>query len=91
MRIPVVVSPKSGRDEVCGWVEVADGQRELAVKVTAAPEKGKATKAVCKVLAAFLNVPKSSVTCVRGELSRHKMIEVDADDALLEDALSKLS
>ena len=77
MRLAVVVTPKSAKDVVAGWVTDANGDRELAVKVTAAPEKGKATKAVCKTLAAFFGVPKSSVTCVRGDLSRHKMIEID--------------
>ena len=76
MRIAVVVTPKSGKDQVVGWVEDANGERELHVKVTAAPEKGKATKAVCKTLAAFFGVSKSSVECVRGDLSRHKMIEI---------------
>ena len=76
MRIAVVVTPKSGKDVVAGWVVDANGERELAVKVTAAPEKGKATKAVCKTLAAFFGVSKSSVECVRGDLSRHKMIEI---------------
>ena len=77
MRLAVVVTPKSAKDVVAGWVTDANGDRELAVKVTAAPEKGKATKAVCKTLAAFFGVSKSSVTCVRGDLSRHKMIEID--------------
>ncbi len=77
MRLAVVVTPKSGKDLVAGWVQDANGDRELSVKVTAAPEKGKATKAVCKTLAAFFGVPKSSVSCVRGDLSRHKMIEID--------------
>lgn len=76
MRIAVVVTPKSGKDAVAGWVVDANGERELAVKVTAAPEKGKATKAVCKTLAAFFGVSKSSVECMRGDLSRHKMIEI---------------
>lgn len=76
MRLAVVVTPKSGKDVVAGWVVDANGERELAVKVTAAPEKGKATKAVCKTLAAFFGVAKSSVECVRGDLSRHKMIEI---------------
>ena len=76
MRIPVYVTPKANRDEVVGWRADASGVRELTVKVTAAPEKGKATKAACVVLAAFFGVPKSSVTCARGETSRHKMFEV---------------
>lgn len=76
MRLPVHVMPKSGRAEVIGWREGADGQRELEVKVKAAPEKGKATKEAVALIASFFDVPKSSVTCVRGETSRHKMFEV---------------
>ncbi len=76
MQLAVYVTPKSGRDEVTGWRVDANGARELAVKVTAAPEKGKATKAVRNCLAAFFGVPKSSVTCVRGETSHHKMFDL---------------
>ena len=76
MRLPVHVTPKSGRAEVIGWREGADGQRELEVKVKAAPEKGKATKEAVTPIASFFDVPKSSVTCVRGETSCHKMFEV---------------
>ncbi len=76
MNVAVFVTPKSSRDEVLGWRENAQGQRELIVHVTAAPEKGKATKAASKLLAAYFNVSKSSVCCVRGETSRHKMFEV---------------
>ena len=49
---------------------------ELAVRVTAAPEGGKATAAVCKVVAEALGVPKTSVSVVRGDTSRHKVLEV---------------
>lgn len=68
--------PSPGRAEVIGWREGADGQRELEVKVKAAPEKGKATKEAVALIASFFDVPKSSVICVRGETSRHKMFEV---------------
>lgn len=76
MQIAVYVTPKAGRDEVVGWRVDANGSRELAVKVAAAPEKGKATKAARDCLAAFFSVPKSSVKCVRGQTSHHKMFEL---------------
>ncbi len=72
VRIAVRVTPRSGRDELAGW---AGG--ELIVRVTAAPESGKANAAVCVVLARALGVPKSSVRVVRGPGSRHKLLEVD--------------
>ena len=76
MLVAVYVTPKANADKVTGWREGADGVREVSVRVTAAPEKGKATKAAGKVLAAFFGVPKNSVSCVSGETSRHKMFEM---------------
>lgn len=76
--LAVHAMPKSGRDEVVGWRGT-----ELVVRVTAAPESGKANAAVCKVVASALGVPKSSVHVVRGGLARHKLLDVatvtDAD------------
>ena len=76
MKLAVSVTPKSSKDEVVGWQVDASGKRELAVRVRAVPDKGKATKAVCNLLAAFFDVPKSSVECVRGGASRHKIIDL---------------
>lgn len=72
VRIAVHATPKAGRDEVCGW-----RGDELSVRVTAAPEGGKANAAVCEVLAKALGVPKSAVRVVRGDTSRHKSVEVE--------------
>lgn len=44
----------------------------LRVSVTAAPEKGKANKAIIEVLADALGVSKSSVELAAGETSRSK-------------------
>jgi uncharacterized protein (TIGR00251 family) len=79
MRLAVHVTPKSSRDEVAGW-----RGGELSVRVSAAPESGKANAAVCAVLARALGVSKSSVRVVRGETSRHKQLELKGID---EDAL----
>lgn len=70
--LAIHVTPKSGRDEVVGW-----RGSELAVRVTAAPEAGKANAAVGKVIASALGVPKTSVRVVRGETARHKVLEID--------------
>lgn len=76
--LAVHVSPKSARDEIAGW-----RGSELAVRVTAAPEGGKATAAACKVIASALGVPKSSVRVLRGDVARHKLLDIpmvsDAD------------
>ena len=76
MRIAVHVTPKSGRDEVVGW-----RGGELSVRVTAAPEDGKANAAACVLLAGALGRPKRAVRVVRGESARHKQLEIDGVDA----------
>ena len=70
-RIAIHVTPKANRDEIAGW-----RGGELSVRVTVAPEGGKANAAVCKVVAKALGVSKSSVRVLRGDTSRHKQIEI---------------
>jgi uncharacterized protein (TIGR00251 family) len=70
-RISVHVTPRSGRDS---FAVGAGGV--LQVKVTAAPDDGKANLAVCKVVADALGVPKTSVTVVRGHTARTKQLEI---------------
>ena len=48
----------------------------MQVLVTAPPDDGKANAAVCKVVAAALGVPKTSVSVVRGQAARTKTLEV---------------
>lgn len=75
-RIAVHVTPKSGRDQVAGW-----RGGELSVRVTVAPEGGKANAAVCELIAKSLKVPKSAVRVVRGDISRHKQLEIEGVSA----------
>ena len=83
--VRVRVTPRAGSDAVFGLHE-----GELAVRVTAAPDDGKANQAVCRVVARFLGVPKTAVTVRRGATSRHKTLDVagigadDVDRALRE-------
>lgn len=48
----------------------------LRVRVTQAPEKGKANKAICALLAKILGVSKSSVTVLSGETASLKRVAV---------------
>jgi uncharacterized protein len=73
LRLTVRATPKAGRDEIAG--RRADGA--LLVRVTAAPEDGRANAAVCALVAKALGVPKRAVRVVRGETSRDKVLEVD--------------
>jgi uncharacterized protein len=57
---------------VTGWR--ADGT--LGVRVTAPPVAGAANGALCEILAAALEVPRTAVTLVHGARGRDKLIRV---------------
>jgi uncharacterized protein (TIGR00251 family) len=66
------VTPRAARNEVTGWREAG----VLGVRVTAPPVEGEANRAVAAVLARALRVPSSSVTVVRGERGRDKVVRI---------------
>jgi len=67
--LSVAVIPRAPKNEVCGL----RGGR-LLVKVTAAPEKGKANRAVLDLVAEHLGLAPSTLLVLRGESARHKDI-----------------
>lgn len=73
MEFLVKVLPKSSKTELVGYLP--DGTWK--VKVAAAPEKGKANRALCEFLAEKLGVAKSKVRIISGETSHLKRIHVD--------------
>lgn len=75
-RIPVRLTPRGGADRVDG---VVDGV--LRVRVTAPAVEGAANKALLRLLATELGVPRGAVRLASGETSRVKLIEVDGVDA----------
>ncbi len=80
IRLAVKVTPNAGRNEITSF---KDGV--LHVKVSAAPEKGKANKELVDFLAEKLGIRKSSIFIVKGQASRHKalLIKGTNSDALL--------
>ena len=88
VHIHVHVTPKSGRDEVVGFEEGPQGE-VLKVKITAPPADGKANKAVCKLIASELDLPKTAVDVASGASSRYKRIAIDADEQLVEQWLAR--
>jgi uncharacterized protein (TIGR00251 family) len=71
--IELKVIPKSSKNEVAGLL----GNGALKVKITAAPEKGKANAAICAFLAEEFGVPKKNVRIMRGETSPLKQVVVE--------------
>jgi len=78
--LKVKVSPGARKEDLAGWQgdpSTGPGQAVLRVRVRAAPERGKANEAVCRLLAARLGLPASAVTVARGATSRDKLLQVD--------------
>ncbi|MCA9038399.1 MAG: YggU family protein [Planctomycetaceae bacterium] len=65
----VFVQPKARRRHIVGM-----HQDRLKLSVTEPPDKGKANSGVIALLSEILEIPKSSITLVRGEISRQKDI-----------------
>jgi len=78
------VTPGAARDEVGGLHTAADGTVSLIVKVTAAPDKGRANKAVIEALARACRMPKSAFSLVSGETGRSKTVLVTGNAAPVE-------
>lgn len=67
----IKVVPGASRSEVAGWLGEV-----LKIKVTAAPEKGKANAAVKTLLSKELGLPLGAVTVVSGKTSARKTIAI---------------
>jgi uncharacterized protein (TIGR00251 family) len=48
----------------------------LKIKLTAPPVDGEANAALIDFLAAYLHLPRKDITLVKGETSRHKIVEI---------------
>jgi uncharacterized protein len=73
IEIRVKVIPKSSKTELSG--QLPDGTWKM--KVAAAPEKGKANRALCAFLAGHFGVAQSRVRIVSGETSHLKRIRIE--------------
>lgn len=70
--LPLKVIPHASLDAVAGVFNKA-----LKVKVTKAPEDGKANKAVKKLLSSFFNLRKNQVSIISGQTSSNKVVRID--------------
>ena len=86
-RLRLRVSPGSGRAEIVG--RQGDAWK---VRVTAAPEHGRANEAVLRLVAETVAIPLSAVTIVSGHGARDKIIELTGvGPALIERRLTSAS
>jgi uncharacterized protein (TIGR00251 family) len=65
----VKAQPRASKNEIGEAVG-----SELKVKVTAPPVDSAANRAIIEFLSEALNSPKSAISIVRGETSRHKSV-----------------
>jgi uncharacterized protein YggU (UPF0235/DUF167 family) len=89
--LAVRVTPKASRNEVTGLYTAVDGSVSLSVKVTAAPDKGKANKAVTNLLAKKLGVAKTMLTLVKGATDRNKTFQFSGPIEPLEAFIASLT
>jgi uncharacterized protein (TIGR00251 family) len=73
----ILVQPKAGKDEIVG----PHGD-ELKVRIQAPPVEGAANQAVVKFFSKLFKVPKSHITILSGETSRHKRLRIQAPKRL---------
>ena len=80
MKLDIRVHPRASRNaiEIDGECpELKPSDVKIIVRVTAAPEGGKANDAVVALLAKRLRVPKRSIRILRGHRSRNKRIRIE--------------
>jgi uncharacterized protein len=70
-RLRLRVTPGAGRVAVVG--RHGDGWK---IRVTAAPEHGRANEAVLRLLAEALSLPRGALTLVSGHGGREKIVEL---------------
>ena len=89
--LAVRVTPKASRNELKGLYTAADGTVSLSVKVTAAPDKGKANAAVISLLAEKFGIAKSTLALVKGETDRNKTFQFSGPIEPLEALIASLT
>ena len=72
MRLALKVTPGAPGDAVFGWLGDT-----LKLRVSAAPERGKANAAVERFLAQTLGIPVTDVRIVAGASSPRKIVEIE--------------
>jgi uncharacterized protein (TIGR00251 family) len=70
-RIAIKVTAGSSNNAIVDW-----RGEHLRVRISAAPERGKANAALIALLAKSLGLSKSSIRIIRGQHSAHKTLEV---------------
>lgn len=87
----VRLQPGASGDTVDGVHVAADGVRSLKVRVRAQPEKGRANKALIKLLSKTLGVRQDDLSLIAGLKDRNKTVMIDRSCALDVAIIDRLS
>ncbi len=79
----VHLTPGAAHDRLDRIDQGANAAARLRVTVTTAPEKGKANKALIKLLAKKLRLPKSAIQIIAGHQSRDKILLIAGNAPML--------
>nr|MDO8113917.1 DUF167 domain-containing protein [Candidatus Sigynarchaeota archaeon] len=83
----VIARPGSRKESI----EAGEEEKSLVIHVTEQPEKGKANKAILRLLAKKLGLSTSQVTLLQGATSTTKRIRVEGiDDGQFKERLQKM-
>ena len=77
MKLALKVIPNAKKSEAVGWEEDPRAGRALKLRIAAPPVEGKANKAVVLFLSAWLDIPRSSISLLRGASSRLTKEQMD--------------
>ncbi len=87
--IAVRLRPGASANRIDGIQTMADGRAWLSVRVTAVPERGKANRAMMKLLGEAWHVSGSDLSVVAGAKDRNKTILLCGDPKLHLQMLNK--
>lgn len=82
MRLAVYVQPRASRNAVLGW-HGEPPEQVLKIALTAPPVEGAANTALIAFLAEYFALKRNQIRLLHGDQSRHKLLELSADDAYL--------
>ena len=87
LRLSVRLTTNGGRDAIDGVETGSEGECYLKARVSVAPEKGKANKALIALIAKSIGIPKSALSLVSGDTARKKILRIEGDP---EDLMKRL-
>jgi len=84
----VKVTPKASHNKIGDVFQDSNQQHVLKISITAAPEDGKANKALIKLLAKEFKLKSSQLSIVSGETSRNKTVLITEEKDFIENKIN---